>query len=130
MLQRNFLSTAVCGAVLCMASLAAIAAGPSAEAVSAMPTSSGEKSAVEKLYIEHKCYECHRPAEHHIGPSWEAISLRYAASTEDRADLLKRLSDKVINGGYGNWGITPMNSNPNVQPDEATELVEWVLTQP
>jgi cytochrome c len=79
-----------------------------------------------QLYVKHLCYECHRPVEHHIGPSLQAISDRYA-NEKDRASLVIRLSSKIIEGGYGNWGVLPMNSNPGVSPAEALELSEWIL---
>ena len=85
-----------------------------------------DNSVGAKLYVAHKCYECHRAEEHHIGPSWQAISLRYANEV-DGSSLVDRLSTKVIKGGYGAWGILPMNSNPGVSPEDARTLVEWVL---
>lgn len=78
------------------------------------------------LYVKHKCYECHRPAEHHIGPSLQTISARYATEA-DRDKLVIRLSIKIIEGGYGNWGVVPMNTNPDVTPEEAAELSRWIL---
>ncbi len=85
-----------------------------------------DTSAGARLYVMHKCYECHRAQKHHIGPSWQAISQRYSKE-EDKARLVARLSVKVIEGGYGNWGTLPMNSNPGVSPEDASTLVEWVL---
>ncbi|MCG2635057.1 MAG: c-type cytochrome [Gammaproteobacteria bacterium] len=132
MLQRNLLSLLAVGLLLSVAiavDTAEASGPPSQTATSGAPKSDMAKSAAEKLYVEHKCYECHRPVEHHIGPSFQAISLRYAPE-DDRAALIKRLAAKIIQGGYGNWGIVPMNSNPNVTPEEAAELTKWILSQP
>ena len=72
------------------------------------------------------CYECHRNDEKFIGPSFAEISQRYGGKTTTPA-LIDYLAKKIINGGLGAWGNTPMNSNPQVSVAEAKEIVKLVL---
>lgn len=72
------------------------------------------------------CYECHRNDEKFIGPSFAEISQRYGGKTATPA-LVDYLAKKIINGGLGAWGNTPMNSNPQVSIAEAKEVVKLIL---
>lgn len=72
------------------------------------------------------CYECHRNDEKFIGPSFAEISQRYSGKTATPA-LVDYLAKKIINGGLGAWGNTPMNSNPQVSVAEAKEIVKLIL---
>jgi cytochrome c len=71
------------------------------------------------------CVACHHPKRKIIGPAYEAVAERYAK--DDSA--LKTLSEKVIKGGAGNWGQTPMPPQTTVTPAEAETLVKWILSQ-
>lgn len=71
------------------------------------------------------CVACHHMERKMIGPSYKAIAERYAS---DEA-AAKTLTEKVIKGGAGNWGPTPMPAQPTVTPAEAEALVKWILAQ-
>jgi cytochrome c len=58
-----------------------------------------------------------------IGPSYKAVAERYARD-DARATTL---NEKVLRGGVGNWGQTPMPPQPDVTPAEAEILVKWIL---
>jgi cytochrome c len=60
-----------------------------------------------------------------IGPSYKAVAERYARD-DARATIL---NEKVLRGGVGNWGQTPMPPQPDVTPAEAETLVKWILAQ-
>jgi cytochrome c len=125
----NFLSGLVC-AVLMSVQFPVTAADADQTAVETSPSQRFRiESTGRKLYVKHLCYECHRPVETHIAPSLETIAMRYA-NEEDRTNLIERLSTKIIDGGYGNWGILPMNSNPEVTSEEAAKLAEWIIDPP
>lgn len=70
------------------------------------------------------CVACHHPERKMIGPAYKAVAERYA---KDEAGA-KALSEKVIKGGAGNWGSTPMPPQASVTPAEAETLVKWILS--
>ena len=70
------------------------------------------------------CVACHHVEQKIIGPSFKAIAERYAK--DDTA--LAKLSAKVIAGGGGSWGDTPMPAQASVTPAEAETLVKWILS--
>ena len=71
------------------------------------------------------CTACHHVERKMNGPPYKAVAERYA---KDEAAVTK-LSEKVIKGGAGSWGQTPMPAQPNVAPAEAEALVKWILSQ-
>lgn len=70
------------------------------------------------------CLGCHDVNEKKIGPAFKDVAARYAG----QKDAAPRLADKVIKGGAGVWGVLPMPANPKVTPEEARQLVAWILT--
>jgi cytochrome c len=78
-----------------------------------------------ELARSRNCVACHHMERKMIGPSYKAIAERYAG---DEA-AAKALIEKVIKGGAGNWGPTPMPAQPTVTPAEAEALVKWILAQ-
>lgn len=68
---------------------------------------------------------CHHPERKMIGPAFKAIAERYG---KDEA-AVKPLSEKVIKGGGGVWGQTPMPPQAAVSPQDAESLVKWILAQ-
>ena len=70
------------------------------------------------------CVACHHLERKMIGPAYKAIAERYAK--DESAE--KALSEKVIKGGPGSWGQTPMPPQPSVSPAEAETLVKWILS--
>lgn len=71
------------------------------------------------------CVACHHVERKMIGPAYKAVAARYA---KDEAAVPK-LSEKVIKGGVGSWGQTPMPPQASVTPSEAETLVKWILSQ-
>ena len=64
------------------------------------------------------------PAESgHAGLAGSFVAVKYAG----REDAVPLLAAKVQKGGTGVWGTAVMPPNP-VTPDEARELVTWILT--
>ena len=70
------------------------------------------------------CLGCHDISEKKIGPAFKDVAARYAG----QKDAAARLADKVVKGGTGVWGVLPMPANPKVTPEEARQLVAWILT--
>jgi cytochrome c len=67
------------------------------------------------------CMVCHKTDAKLIGPAYKEVAAKYTA-----ADI-PALAEKVIKGGSGVWGTVPMAPN-KVTPEEATQLVTWVLS--
>lgn len=72
------------------------------------------------------CVACHHQERKMIGPAYRAIADRYVKDET----AAKALSEKVIKGGTGNWGQTPMPPQAGVNAAEAETLVKWILSQP
>ena len=70
------------------------------------------------------CVACHHVERKMIGPAYKAIAERYAK--DESAG--KALSEKVIKGGAGSWGQTPMPPQTGVTPADAETLVKWILS--
>ncbi len=90
----------------------------------------GNAMANERLFVEkakkNHCYECHRNGEAFIGPSFLQIKDRYKGQ-ENNKEFVDYLANKIINGGGGAWGPTPMNSNPQVSKAEAKKIVKLIF---
>lgn len=71
------------------------------------------------------CVACHHVERKMIGPAYKAVAERYVK--DDAA--VPKLSEKVIKGGVGSWGQTPMPPQASVTPAEAETLVKWILSQ-
>jgi len=69
------------------------------------------------------CTTCHKVEQKLVGPSYNAVALRY----ENTEENVKMLADKMINGGSGNWGTIPMTPNPTAK-DHAETLAKWILS--
>ncbi|MBU6259322.1 MAG: c-type cytochrome [Burkholderiales bacterium] len=80
--------------------------------------------AVPALARERHCMNCHALDHKVVGPAFEDVAKRYAG----QGAMLPKLAAKVVRGGGGAWGPVPMPANPQVTPDEARQLVAWVLS--
>ena len=72
------------------------------------------------------CMACHAVDKKMVGPSYKAVSEKYAADK----DAVKMLAEKIQKGstpGKGNWGPVPMPANPQVTEAEAAKLAAWVM---
>ena len=75
----------------------------------------------EELLAANDCAACHQEKESIIGPSYIQIAERY--TTKD----IPLLTEKIIKGGKGNWGETPMTAHPGLSQAEAAEIVTYIL---
>ena len=71
------------------------------------------------------CVACHHMERKMIGPAYKAVAERYAK--DDAA--VPKLREKVIKGGAGSWGQTPMPPQASATTAEAETLVKWILSQ-
>lgn len=70
------------------------------------------------------CKACHSMDKASVGPTYKSISARYAG----KKDIEKTLAKKVIEGGSGNWGERAMSAHPAVSLEDATEIVNYILS--
>lgn len=70
------------------------------------------------------CTACHAVDKKLIGPSYKDVAAKYASDK----DAVAKLAKKVREGGVGAWGQIPMPANPQVNADEATALVKWIMS--
>lgn len=70
------------------------------------------------------CNTCHEPDIHTIGPGYQQIAERY----EKDPPTLTRLTQKVLEGGAGNWGEVAMPPHPHHQPGEVREMIAHILS--
>ena len=70
------------------------------------------------------CGACHHAERKMLGPGFKMIAERYAKDE----GAVKLLSEKIVKGGKGVWGATPMPPQPAVSPADAETLAKWILT--
>jgi cytochrome c len=76
------------------------------------------------LIAESDCKACHIVDQKSAGPSFMDVAKKY--KTDGQA--IEKLSEKILKGGTGVWGQTPMAAHPQVKKVEAAQMVEYILT--
>lgn len=71
------------------------------------------------------CFQCHRIPTKLIGPSYKDVAAKYKGADDVK---VTELAQKVIKGGGGNWGTTPMRAHPMLVEADAKKMVKWVLS--
>lgn len=77
-----------------------------------------------QLIDESDCQACHSTTARSIGPSYVDVALRY----RDEPDAVPLLAAKIIQGGGGVWGEQTMSAHPQLSDQEASTMVEYILT--
>ncbi|RXT57107.1 hypothetical protein B6S44_01285 [Bosea sp. Tri-44] len=96
-----------------------------ATAFFAVLLTSSSAVASPELARSKNCVACHHAERKMIGPAFKAMAERYGKDES----AIKTLSERVVKGGGGNWGQTPMPPQPSVSPEDAESLVKWILAQ-
>jgi len=71
------------------------------------------------------CFQCHRIPTKLIGPAYKDVAAKYKGADDAK---VTELAGKVINGGGGNWGTTPMRAHPMLAEVDAKKMVLWILS--
>ena len=95
--------------------VAAVAAG----LLSAAPAFADEAMAKSK-----NCLACHSVDKKLVGPAYKDVAAKYKGD----AGAAAMLAEKVQKGDSGTRGQIPMPPNPQVNAEEAKQLVEWILS--
>ncbi|MCR9064613.1 MAG: ThuA domain-containing protein [Cytophagales bacterium] len=77
-----------------------------------------------RLIEEGDCLACHQVNEKSIGPSYKQVAEKYPKSRENTEKLAK----KIIGGGGGVWGETSMAAHPDLKMEDATAMVQYILS--
>ena len=70
------------------------------------------------------CKGCHKVDEKSVGPAFTAVSQRYQKDPK----APDYLAQKVIKGGSGAWGQVAMAAHPDLKPDDAKQIISWILS--
>lgn len=121
-------------AVLALAGVFAACGGGSGEntkdttaaattAPSSDPSSNPDYQKGLALVTSNDCLTCHDIASKKIGPAYQEVANKYAGV--DTAE--NYLANKIIAGGSGVWGATPMSAHPNLPLDSAKQIVKYIM---
>ena len=77
-----------------------------------------------QLIAKADCLGCHKEQEKLIGPAYVDVAKKYTASPA----VIDTLANKVIKGGFGNWGTTPMSAHASLSMDDARTMVKYILS--
>lgn len=78
----------------------------------------------ESLVKDNDCKTCHHKTNKIIGPAHMDVAKKY----EFTAVNVKMLADKIIQGGQGNWGQTPMAAHSDISQADAEMMARYVLS--
>ncbi|GAB4091116.1 c-type cytochrome [Flaviaesturariibacter terrae] len=101
-----------------------IACGSNGPHATESTTAAAGAPAGKALIAKSDCLSCHKETEPMVGPAYNAIARRYAG----REDAVPTLAAKIIRGGSGNWGQTPMTPHAGLSPDDADEMARYILS--
>ena len=87
-------------------------------------TGGGANSPGAQLIAKNDCSTCHKVDEKLIGPAFIDVAKKYTASPA----VIDTLAHKIINGGSGNWGTTPMVGHPSLAVSDAQTIVKYILS--
>jgi cytochrome c len=77
-----------------------------------------------KLMDASDCKACHKKESKSIGPSYLEVAKKYKGSKT----ALEALTKKIIAGGGGVWGETPMAGHPQLSTEDAAEMTRYILS--
>ena len=77
----------------------------------------------KKLIEASDCKACHSVDKKSIGPAYREVAAKYKGNDKAVEQLVK----KVIAGGSGVWGETPMAGHPQLSTADASEMVKYIL---
>jgi cytochrome c len=70
------------------------------------------------------CRTCHKDDAKLIGPAYQDVAKKYESNDAN----IKMLAEKIIKGGQGNWGEIPMAGHTTISVEDASAMVEYILS--
>ncbi len=83
-----------------------------------------ELPAGARLIAKNDCKTCHNTYKKTIGPSYMKVARKYK-NTSERVEYLV---NKITKGGSGVWGTQAMTAHPDLMPDDAKTMAEYILS--
>lgn len=99
---------------------------PAASAMDEVMKARPELAAGKALIEGSDCMRCHGLARSYVGPAFEAIAARY----QSQSDAIDHLARKIREGSVGTWGNVIMPRHPQITPEQAQQMAEWVIAVP
>ncbi len=84
----------------------------------------GEQLNGAQLISKSDCRACHGEKETIIGPGYREVAEKYP----ENDSTVTYLAEKIISGGAGNWGDTPMPPHPQHSQAEAEAMARYILS--
>lgn len=78
----------------------------------------------QQLIAASDCLGCHKEQENLVGPSYANVAAKY----ENTPENVTMLAGKIISGGKGVWGEIPMTAHPQINQQDAEEMVKYIFT--
>ena len=78
----------------------------------------------EALVKKSDCKTCHHKTNKIIGPAHLDVAKKYDFAAANAS----MLADKIIKGGSGVWGESPMNAHPDITKEDAEKMARYVLS--
>lgn len=89
----------------------------------ASPVVQYAQAGLPQSLIDAGCYACHDVNGARIGPPLRAVAGLYRTDPQ----AVDKLTQKIIHGGGGVWGPTPMIAHPQLDEAEVRAMVEAIL---
>jgi cytochrome c len=86
---------------------------------------SSQESPGEKLIKANDCASCHAVDVRVVGPAYRDVAKKYRG----KPNAVQKLSQKIKQGGYGDWGQVPMKPHPALTNTQLRQMVTWILSQ-
>lgn len=78
-----------------------------------------------QLIAASDCATCHKEQEKIVGPAFADVAAKYKS---DGDAIVDTLANKIIKGGSGHWGTTPMVGHPSISMDDAKTIAKYILS--
>jgi cytochrome c len=92
------------------------------------PVSAADAKGLELIGAS-DCTTCHRLHKDapgaSLGPSYSEVAAKYSPAADTTID---RLVKKVISGGSGVWGTSPMTPHAALPPEDVKVMVTYILS--
>jgi len=94
------------------------------EAAKTAPVNQAELDAGLTMIGSLDCTTCHRISEKNLGPAYTEVAQKYEPTPAN----IDSLCVKIIKGGTGVWGQTPMTPHPTLSMDSARTMVKYIMS--
>ena len=83
----------------------------------------GDDANAYALAKQNACLGCHAVDKKIVGPGFQAVAKKYA----NDPGAIVFLTNKILKGGSGSWGVVPMPANAKLSDADASLLSSWIL---